>query len=422
MESGQIKRLMIFAPPRHGKSELASIRFPAWYLGRNPEKQIIASSYSGDLASDFGRKVRDQITDPIFLEIFPVSGIDKRSTSAMRFHMNKGGVYIAAGIGGGISGRGADALFLEDPIKNREEAYSKVIRDKMWDWYRNVAYIRLQKDGSIVFVTTRWHQDDLAGRILKESGEIWTVVNLPAISEQDDTYRKQGEALWPEFYPIEVLQTIKAEIGSTAFNSLYQQRPTLEEGGIIKRHWWKYYTEAPQGLAMIQTWDMSFKETQSGSYVCGQVWGVKGAEYYLLDQVRERMDFVDTLNYVRMMTNKWPGATAKLIEDKANGPAVISALRKELHGLIEIPPQGSKEARLSAISPLIEAGNVYIPSPERFKWVDDFIEECTSFPGAPNSDQVDSMSQGLFYLSKRFTGQMESAVFVGQERASYAGW
>lgn len=423
VEAGQIKRLMIFIPPRGGKSELASIRFPAWYFGRNPQKQLIATSYSVDLASDFGRKVRDLVADPLFREIFPQSGISDKSTSSTRFHTAKGGAYSAAGVGGPITGRGADCLLIDDPIKNREEAYSKTVRDSVWEWYRTTAYTRLQPNGSIVLIMTRWHTDDLAGRILKETGADWDVVSLPAIAERDDEFRKQGEALWPEFYPIDVLQTIKTEIGSTAFNSLYQQRPSLEEGSIIKRHWFKYYDVLPQDTVMIQSWDMAFKDTDSGSYVVGQVWAMKGACYYLVDQARKRMDFVETLQAVRALTNRWPEATLKLVEDKANGPAVISALKKEIHGLVEVGPDGSKEARLSAVSPLIESGNVYIPHPDTCRWVDEFIEEVCSFPAAPHDDQVDAMSQALRHLmSRSHNASIESASLFGEERVSYAGW
>lgn len=423
VESGQIKRLMIFIPPRHGKSELASTRFPAWYLGRHPTKQVMACSYNDDLASDFGRKVRNLIADPLFVEIFPESGIDPKSSAATRFHTVKKGTYIAAGVGGPITGRGADILLIDDPVKNREEAYSETKRKSTWEWYQTDVFPRLQPNGSIILIMTRWHKSDLAGRILKDSGEQWTVLILPAIAEIDDNDRKQGDALWPEFYPIEVLQNIKTEIGSMAFASLYQQRPSLEEGNIIQRSWIRHYDTLPKDTIMIQSWDMSFKDTTSGSYVVGQVWAKKGAEYYLIDQIRKRMDFVDTLRAVRDMTNRWPEATLKLVEDKANGPAVISALKKEIHGLVEVGPDGSKEARLSAVSPLFQAGNVYIPHPDQCRWVEDFTEELCSFPSVANDDQCDAASQSLRYLMARsHNASIESTSLFGTERVSYAGW
>jgi predicted phage terminase large subunit-like protein len=424
VEAGTIKRLMIFIPPRHGKSELASIRFPAWYLGRNPDKQIMAASYSIDLASDFGRKVRDLVADPLFREIFPTSGIADKSTSSTRFHTAKGGVYMAAGAGGPISGRGADVFMIDDPIKNREEAYSQTTRNKIYEWYRTDVRPRLQPNGSIILIQTRWHQDDLAGRILKESEEDWTVINLPAIAEKDDQYRKIGEALWPEFYPIEVLNTIKKESGSMAFNSLYQQHPTDPEGGIIKREHLRYYFEAPKHFdEMIQSWDMSFKETISGSYVVGQVWGRVGADRYLLHQFRDRIGFTDTISRVKWISDLYPQALAKLVEDKANGPAVISTLAHQLPGLIPIEPNGSKEARLQSVSPFFESGNVYIPSQDVQPWVNDYIDELLAAPGGMHDDQVDATSQALNYLGfSELRGRANTDPIMGEMRVAHAGW
>jgi predicted phage terminase large subunit-like protein len=426
---------MIFVPPRHGKSELASIRFPAWYLGRNPRKFVMACSYGGDLATDFGRKVRNLISDPIYSDIFQVKQVAHRifktptllsdnSFAASRFSTTQDGSYVAVGAGGPITGRGAHLLLIDDPVKSREEAYSLVSRNRIYEWYRTDAYPRLQSNGAIILIMTRWHQDDLAGRILKESEDNWTVINFPAIAEKDDQFRKLGEALWPEEYPIEVLQTIKKVSGSTAFNSLYQQHPTDPEGGIIKREHIRYYFESPKYFdEMIQSWDMSFKETQSGSYVVGQVWGRVGADRYLLFQYRDRIGFTDTIARVKWISDLYPQALAKLVEDKANGPAVISTLTHHLPGLIPIEPNGSKEARLQSVSPFFQAGNVYVPSPDLQPWVNDYIEELLAAPGGMFDDQVDSTSQALNYLGfSDLRGRDNTDAIMGELRLSHAGW
>lgn len=421
VERGEINRLMIFEPPRHGKSELSSVRFPSWYLGKNPTRHFIQASYAAELALDFGRKVRNLTEESA--ELFPNSQMSPDSTAAGRWSNRKGGSYMAAGVGGPISGRGAHILNIDDPVKDRKQADSKIYRDSTWAWYTDVAYTRLSGQvpgpaGAVVLTMTRWHKDDLAGRILakaKETGERWTVLSLPAIAERDEPFRKAGEALWPAAFPLDKLEAIKATIGTRAWLALYQQTPTEEEGGIFKRQWWKYYNELPNTTQLwIQSWDMSFKETADGSFVVGQVWAVKGANKYLVDQVRERMDFVAAKKAVVAMKNKYPQTSAILVEDKANGPAIVSDLKNSIPGLIEIPPDGGKEARASAASPEVEAGNVHLPiSPG---WVDEYVDELADFPSGTNDDQVDATSQALNYLrSGRFEfeswGQVESNKF-----------
>lgn len=394
VERGEIKRLMIFMPPRHGKSRLASEFFPAWFLGRNPGRQVIACTYAQELADDFGRKVRNQLRDPLHHAIFPACGLREDSKSARRFHTRGGGVYMAVGAGGPITGRGADVLLIDDPIKGSEEADSDTHRRKLKDWYASVAYTRLMPGGAVVVIQTRWHEDDLAGWLLREHAhEGWEVLSLPALSDE-------GAPLWPEAFPLERLQAIKRAVGSRVWEALYQQRPSPAEGGMLRRNWWRYYRQAPSKFdEIIQSWDATFKDTKASDYVVGQVWGRVGADKYLLDQVRARMDFPATLQAVRAMSAKWPQARAKLVEDKANGPAMIASLKREVSGLIPVEPQGSKEARASAVSPDIEAGNVYLP--EGAPWVQDFVEECAAFPNGTNDDQVDAMTQALLRFSER---------------------
>ena len=234
IERGDIDRLMIFMPPRSGKSELASRRFPAWCLGRNPRRQIICASYSTDLAVDFGRDVRNLVGSPEYKVIFPDVELAEDSQAANRWHTNHGGSYIAAGVGASITGRGADLLNIDDPIKDRREADSKLVKDQLWAWFRSTAYTRLMPKAAIVLIQTRWAEDDLAGRIQNQKGEKWEVIEFPAIN-------RDGEALWPERYPLHELERTRAVVGEREFSALYQQRPMPEEGTFFKRDWFGWY-------------------------------------------------------------------------------------------------------------------------------------------------------------------------------------
>lgn len=397
IERGDVRRLMIFMPPRHGKSELATRRFPAWYLGRNPDRQVISASYGQELATDFGRDVRDVVSSAEFHALFP--GVDLREDSAAAHHWqtSKGGIYIAAGVGSPITGRGADLAIIDDPIKNREEASSETYRERVWRWYTSTLYTRLMPSASLVVIQTRWHEDDLAGRLLAAQdtgGDKWEVLEMPALDSS-------GNALWPDRYSAADLAKIKSAIGSYEFGAQYQQRPSPEEGGQLKRGWWKFYDALPAKFdEVIQSWDCAFKETKTSDFVVGQAWGKIGGEYYLLPGwVRDRMDFPATCKAIEMLSAKVPEARAKLIEDKANGSAVIDTLKRRVSGLIPVEPEGGKEARVAAISPLAEAGNVYLPDPSLEPRVMDFVEECAAFPFGANDDQVDCASQALIRLS-----------------------
>nr|PZN07740.1 MAG: hypothetical protein DIU64_11800 [Caldicoprobacter oshimai] len=399
---GEVKRLIITLPPRHGKSMLVSQFFPAWYIGLYPQKRVLLTSYEADFAASWGRKVRD-LLEVYGQELFGIR-IREDSSAAYRWEIEGyGGGMFTAGAGGPITGKGGDLIIVDDPFKNAEEANSKRIRDKVWDWFQSTLYTRLEPDGALIIIQTRWHHDDLVGRVLSSSeGEQWTAINFPAIAEADDVLgRKAGEPLWPERFNIETLERIKKTIGSYWWNALYQQRPSPEEGAVFKRAWWQFYKVMPERFdEVIQSWDMSFKETASGSYVVGQVWGRIGANKYLLDQVRDRMDFPTTLQAVRTLTAKWPQAHKKLVEEKANGPAVIAMLKKEISGLVAVNPEGSKESRAHAVAPQVEAGNVFLPDPTIAPWVHDFIEECCAFPTGANDDQVDAMTQALIELGR----------------------
>ena len=396
---------MVFMPPRHGKSEFISRYSTAWILGKFPDTRIILASYEADFAATWGRKARDLLEEhgPSLFGI-RVSG---KSSAANRWDIegHEGGM-VTAGVNGPITGKGADIGIIDDPVKNDQEAMSVTYQERTYEWYKSTFRTRLQRDGAIILIMTRWHENDLAGKLLaaqEEEGEKWEVVSLPAIAEDDDPLgREIGQPLCPGLFTKDALESIKKAVGSYWWASLYQQRPSPAEGGIFKRNWWQYYRRVPDRFdEIIQSWDMTFKDTKTADYVVGQVWGRKGADKYLLDQVRDRMDFPATIQAVRTLSAKWPQARAKLVEDKANGPAVIATLKKEISGLIPVEPQGSKESRAWAVSPEVEAGNVYLPDPSIAPWVHDFIEECAAFPNGANDDQVDAMSQALMRLNKQ---------------------
>lgn len=424
----EIPRLIIEQPPRHGKSELTSRRLPAYLFGRDPKTSIIGTSYSAELASRMNRDVQRIIDTDEFRAAFPSVHLAGPDTGYRKGYgkgdwlrnsdifeiVGHGGTYRSAGVGGGITGMGGEWLLIDDPIKNQEEADSEVYRNKLWEWYTSTLYTRLEKNGSILITLTRWHQDDLVGRLLElakadPEADQWVVLKLPAICEEKGKHaedpRSEGEALWPGKFPAARLTQLKASVGSRVFNSLYQQQPTAAEGQIVKRKWLRYYKKLPDRFdEMIQSWDFTFKDTKTAAFVTGQVWGRKGADKYLVDAVRDRMDFISSINAFRAMSAKHPKAYAKLVEEKANGAAIINMLSSKISGIIPVDPEGSKDARLYAVQPEYEAGNVYYPDPEIAPWIQDHQEEIVGFPTAKYRDRVDAESQALKRL--RESGNM----------------
>lgn len=417
--SRKITRLMVFMPPRHGKSELGSRRLPAYALGKNPDESIIAASYSADLASRMNRDVQRVIDLPEYRDLFPETelyGKNIRTVAHGAYLRNseifevvgRRGLYRSAGVGGGITGMGCTFGIIDDPIKNRAEADSQTFRNTIWDWYTSTFYTRLEKNAVILVILTRWHEDDLAGRLLAQAkadptADQWEVVDLQAIKDVDKPGdpREFGEALWPGKYTIEDLNRIKAVVGSRDWEALYQQRPAPADGNIINRGWWQYYKQRPSDFdEIIQSWDCAFKDKDTSDFVVGQVWGRKGANKYLLDQVRARMNLPATMSAIESLSAKWPEARAKLVEDKANGTAVIQMLRNQVGGLIPVEPEGGKVVRAQAVTADIEAGNVYLPDPSMAPWIHDFVEECSAFPNGAHDDQVDAMSQALTRLGR----------------------
>ena len=265
VERGDIDRLMIFMPPRHGKSELASKRFPAWCLGRNPKRQIIAASYNSDLATDFGRNVRNIVGSPEFRQVFENVTLAPDSAAANRMNTNHGGAYVAAGVGTAVTGRGADIALIDDPFKDREEADSERRREMVWDWYRSTLFTRLMPGGAIVLIQTRWHEDDLAGRLLAHEANQWDILELPALAD--------GKALWPEWYDVPVLERIRDTVGPREWSALYQQKPQPDEGTFFQRAWLPSWAEKPKNLHIYGSSDYAVTDG-GGDYTVHRVWGV----------------------------------------------------------------------------------------------------------------------------------------------------
>lgn len=402
-------------PPRHGKSQLVSKHFPAWCFGVDPDLSIIASSYGDDLSKRVNKDVQRIIDNPTYKEIFPNTSLNvKRNAGGYNMVMRTmdlfeipgyNGSFRSTGVGGGITGMGCDILCIDDPFKDRKSADSPTIRQAVWDWYTSTAYTRLSPGGGVLVTVTRWHENDLVGRLLdamkQEGGDRWTVINYPAIAEHDEPHRKKGEALHPERYPLEMLARIHNNIGSYDWGALYQQHPTPRGGGVFKKKWLRHWSSLPKVFdRVIQSWDFTFKDAASSDYVSGQVWGRIGGDFYLLDNDWDKMDFVAQVRAMQRMESRWPEALEKVVEDKANGPAIISALGSRIPGIIPYNPRGSKTARAYAISPLFEAGNVYLPPmDEEHPWVKGFIDELLAFPNGAHDDQVDAMTQALDTLA-----------------------
>ena len=391
VERGEIDRLMITMPPRHGKSELASRRFPAWYLGRNPHKDIISSSYNSDLANDFGRDVRNVMRDPSYGALFPDMGLSQDNQAANRFSTSGGGKYNAAGVGTAVTGRGAHVLLVDDPLKDREEAESERRRDTVWNWYTSTAYTRLEKGGAIIVIQTRWHEDDLAGRLLAkqtEGGDKWTVIDLPALSDDN-------EPLWPAKYPLEALERIRDNIGPRDWSALYQQKPAPDQGALFKRDWFRYYTEKPVHLNIYAASDYAVTNS-AGDYTVHLIAGLDPEDnIYLLDLWRAQTSADQWIESQIDLAAQWKPliwAEEGGVIHKAIDPALTKRMRerKSYFRRETINPIHSKEARAQSISARYAMGKVY--HPVNAPWLADFEQEILSFPYAKHDDQVDPLS------------------------------
>jgi len=427
--SGEIRNLLINVPPRHMKSLLVSVYWPAWEWIRFPERRWLYSSYAAALSTRDSVKCRRLIESPWYQQRW---GDRFRLTSDQnaksRFDNDRSGYRLSTSVGGAVTGEGGDRIVCDDP-NNVNEVESDSVRKSTNDWFDVVMSTRVNdpKTAAKVVVMQRCHQQDLSGHLLEQGG--WEHLRLPAEYEGPpcvtslgwvDPRTEPGELLWPERFGTPEIEALKRTLGSYAVAGQLQQRPSPAGGGLIKRHWFRYWqprganlppviVRLPDGTTIssdaievpyrvdeqIQSWDCTFKDLQTSDYVVGQLWGRVGPAYLLGHQIRARMDLPATVKAIRDLSAKNPAAIAKLIEDKANGSAVIQMLSNEIPGLLPVNPEGGKVARAAAVSPLIEAGNVYLPHPLSAPWVNDFIEECAAFPNGAHDDQVDAMTQAL---------------------------
>lgn len=407
VERGDIKRLLICMPPRHGKSKTITESFPAWFYGRGISRNVIISSYSYDLAKKFGRENRRILTE-FGKEIFGIE-LARDNKEVSNFSAAGGtGALRFVGVGGTITGTGADLLVIDDPIKNRQEANSETYRNRVWDEYQNSLLTRLSPSGRVILILTRWHEDDLAGRILAEHGNSWQQLVLPCEAEEGDPLgREVGAPLWAEYgFDADWMQQKKKELGASTWAALYQQRPAPAEGNIFKRQWFQYWRELPELEELLISVDATFKDKKDSDYVVMQVWGRAGANKYLIDQVRDKLSFTGTANALQLLCQRYPEAHLKLIEDKANGSAIIDFLKNQIPGLVPVNPKESKTARAYAVQPTVEAGNVFLPAAA--PWVHDFLAEVTSFPHAKFDDSTDSMTQALARM------QENTGIWIGR--------
>jgi predicted phage terminase large subunit-like protein len=424
---GELKRLIINMPPRHTKSEFASYLFPAWFLGNQPEKKVIQTAHTAELAVGFGRKVRNLFENPDFTEVFPNISLSADSKAAGRWSTSKNGDYFAIGVGGAVTGKGADILIIDDPHSEQEAAmgaYNPDVYDKVYEWYTSGPRQRLQPGGSIIVVMTRWSTRDLTGQIIKSStqkvgADEWEVIELPAILPS-------GKPLWPEFWPIEQLEALKAELPVSKWNAQYQQNPTSEEGALIKREWWNVWEDddPPTCTAIIQSWDTAFLKTQRSDYSACTTWGVfyhpdsTGNEVpnlILLDSLKEKYEFPELKKVAYEHYWQWE-PDQMIVEKKASGAPLIFELRAMGIPVTEFTPSRGQDkiARVNAVTDLFASGMVWAP-PTR--WADELIEECAAFPAGDHDDLVDSMTQAL--LRFRQGGWLRTDMDERDEEVSY---
>ena len=386
---GTIKRLIVTMPPRHGKSELCSKYFPAWYLGQNPECRIILSSYEAGFAAEWGHKVRELINEYGNLMEEPIM-VDPSSHAKNRWDIynHKGGMQTA-GVGGAITGKGAKILIIDDPVKKSEQAFSDTYRAKAKEWYRSTAFTRLEPDGAVIIIQTRWHEDDLSGWLLSDSNEEWTVINMPAISDE-------GKALWPDRFNIERLQSIKAEVGEYWFSAMYQQSPQPPEGGILQRKWLKYYDTIQGGLSNATKytgWDLAISEKETADYTCSCTVAVKpDGNIYILDWTREHLTFPEQQKLVPQIQTKYNAALIG-IEDNAYQAALPQSLRGLRLPIKTRTAVKDKVIKITSTFTLIEQGIVHLPNNHHL--LAEFENEYVMFPTAKHDDLLDATEMAL---------------------------
>lgn len=401
---GEVKRLIINMPPRHTKSEFASYLLPSWFLGMYPGKKIIQTSHTAELAVGFGRKVRNLVDSDAYKDIFPDVALQSDSKAAGRWATNYGGDYFAIGVGGAVTGKGADLLIIDDPHSEQEAALSETnpeIYDKTYEWYTSGPRQRLQPGGAIVVVMTRWSKKDLTGQVLKaaaqRSGEEWEVIDFPAILPS-------GKPLWPQFWSLKELSALKEELPNAKWQAQYMQQPTSDVSAIIKREWWQIWPddEAPFCEFLIQSWDTAFLKTERSDYSACTTWGVfykpdslgiNRANIILLNAFKSRMEFPELKQRAMQEYKEWNPDTL-VVEAKAAGSPLIFELRAMGIPVQEFTPTkgNDKIARLNSVADIFASGMVWVPNTS---WAEELVEEVASFPSGEHDDMVDSMSQAL---------------------------
>ena len=394
--NGKIKRLIVNMPPRHTKSEFASYLFPAWMVGKNPKLKVIQTTHTGELAVRFGRKMKNLVDQETFRQVFEDCRIAADSKAAGRWETNKGGEYYAAGIGGAITGRGADLLIIDDP-HSEQDALSDTAMDSAYEWYTSGPRQRLQPGGAIVIVMTRWSTKDLTGKLLNAQSEPkadkWEVVEFPAIMPSNTP-------VWPNYWKLEELEAVKASLSESKWQAQWQQNPTSEEGSIIKREWWKLWEEEdiPDLIHIIQSYDTAFSKKETADFSAITTWGVfypkfKGPHLILLDVKKGRWDFPELKKIALEEYKYWEPETI-IIEAKASGTPLTHELRQIGVPVVNFTPSkgNDKHVRVNSVAPLFEAGKVYYPDK---RWAEEVIEECAAFPYGEHDDLVDSTTQAL---------------------------
>jgi|TARA_R110002167_G_scaffold65182_2_gene184175 predicted phage terminase large subunit-like protein len=409
IEAGDEDRVCVNIPPRHGKSQLVSIFFPAWFLGRNPNKKVMMVSHTTDLAVDFGRKVRNLISIDDYKEIFPTVKLAVDSKSAGRWNTNFGGEYYACGVGSALAGRGADLLLIDDPHSEQDVINGNFsVFERAYEWYTFGARTRLMPGGSVAIIQTRWHMDDLTGRVTNdmvknENSDQFQVVEFPAILDSEDADGKPVQKpLWPEFFGLEALLRTKASMPSFQWNAQYQQTPTAEEASIVKREWWRIWVddEPPKCEYIIMSLDAAAEKHNRADYTSLTTWGVFFNEeeemhnLILLNAIKERMEFPELKELAIREYHEWE-PDAFIVEKKSSGSALYQEMRRMDLPVQEYTPHrgsGDKMARLNSVADIIKSELCWVPAK---RWAEELVEEIAGFPFMSNDDQVDSTVMAL---------------------------
>jgi len=400
--NGTCKRLIINMPPRHTKSEFASYLLPAWFLGKFPHKKVIQASNTGELAVGFGRKVRNLVDSEVYSSIFPNLALQADSKAAGRWNTSKGGDYFAIGVGGTVTGKGADVLIIDDPHSEQEAAMAASnpeVYDKVYEWYTSGPRQRLQPGGAIVVVMTRWAQRDLTGQVLKSaaqrSGEEWEVIEFPAILPS-------GRPLWPQFWSLEELTALREELPNSKWQAQYQQNPIGNESAIVKRDWWKWWDKDAPPICdyILQSWDTAFEKTQRADYSAGTTWGIFNCEednfapnIILLNTYKKRVEFPELKRDVLREYKEYE-PDSLIVEKKASGAPLIYDLRAMGIPVQEYTPSKGQDkiARLNSVSDIIASGKVWVP---QTRWAEELVDEIAAFPSGEHDDLVDATTLAL---------------------------